>query len=221
MAGAFGSGAAFGAALTTAGIHQPGIIVAQMDLTNYRMVETFLTASGTSMLLVTVLQRLGYLSLKPRSFSSLGLFSPVDGNIIGGCLHGAGMALSGACPGTLFAQIGVGICSGVYTLGGGILGGILWAGVLRPIIGARKKPKDSAPDKLTVPEALAGVDSNEAIVTGHVIGFEEVGDYFWWVTRGGSKPKSYSAIFITTGVVAGTMAVSLVVPSVLVPQDRS
>ncbi|KAG4219917.1 hypothetical protein PC116_g31604 [Phytophthora cactorum] len=48
MSKPFISGAAFGAALTAAAIHQPDVIVEQMTFQNWHMVLTFLTVSGTS-----------------------------------------------------------------------------------------------------------------------------------------------------------------------------
>ena len=62
-----------------------------------------------------------------RPASSLGWFSTYDGNIIGGLLIGAGMTLSGACPGTVIPQVLTGITSGRYTALGGVTGGILFA----------------------------------------------------------------------------------------------
>ncbi|KAJ2898919.1 hypothetical protein MKZ38_003603 [Zalerion maritima] len=44
------------------------------------------------------------------------------------------MALSGACPGTVLAQVGVGIKSGFYALDGAVLAGVFWTSILRPIL---------------------------------------------------------------------------------------
>ncbi|KAI1766185.1 hypothetical protein GGR53DRAFT_221853 [Hypoxylon sp. FL1150] len=144
MLGQVISGAAFGAALAATAIHQPDIIVAQMSLRNWHMVTTFLTASATSTLLVNALQRLDVLHLNPRNYSTLGLFGPLDGNVIGGMLLGAGLTISGSCPGTVFVQVGGGIRSGLYTLGGAILGGFIWSGILRPALHGRAKRTNEA-----------------------------------------------------------------------------
>jgi uncharacterized membrane protein YedE/YeeE len=50
-----------------------------------------------------------------------------DGNVIGGALLGTGMALTGACPGTLLPQLAVGVPSGGYVLAGGMFGGVLYS----------------------------------------------------------------------------------------------
>ena len=42
------SGAAFGAALTASGVFQPTVILGQLQFTNFQMIQTFLTATGTS-----------------------------------------------------------------------------------------------------------------------------------------------------------------------------
>ncbi|OTA99578.1 hypothetical protein M426DRAFT_67584 [Hypoxylon sp. CI-4A] len=140
------SGAAFGAALTAAAIHQPDTIVEQMNYRNWHMVTTFLTASSTSTIIVNVFQQLGYLHLNPRNYSTLNVFGLLDGNIIGGWILGAGMAVSGSCPGTVFAQVGSGIPSGFYTLGGAMLGGMIWSGFLRPVLSSRRKQTEQAVD---------------------------------------------------------------------------
>ena len=108
-------------------------------------------------LIVTTANKLGAIKLPPRGSSSLGIFSRYDGNIIGGSLLGAGMMLSGACPGTVLAQVGVGISSGIYALMGATLGGVAWTGYLKPVL-SRSCPKPTAEEeakqKLTVHETL-------------------------------------------------------------------
>lgn len=42
------TGAAFGAALTASGVYQPSVIVSQLKLQNWHMIQTFLTAAATS-----------------------------------------------------------------------------------------------------------------------------------------------------------------------------
>ncbi|KAI0136057.1 hypothetical protein F4776DRAFT_663906 [Hypoxylon sp. NC0597] len=264
MIKSFVSGAAFGAALTAAAIHQPDAIVEQMNLRKWQMVTTFLTASGTSTLIVNVFQRMGYLHLNPRNYSTLNVFGSLDGNIIGGLLIGAGMTISGSCPGTVFAQVGGGIHSGLYTLSGAILGGIIWSGFLRPVFQNRTKPARQVEEarrySLTVDE-WAGASQTSMLVAVEVLftgviaaivylvapesgglvspvtgglliagaqllsivtrrallgtssSFEEVGDYFWWAIGRGVRPKSYSAIALTAGMVGGALIVSLVAPS--------
>ncbi|TRX90157.1 hypothetical protein FHL15_008885 [Xylaria flabelliformis] len=166
MLDSFLSGATFGAALAATGMYQPSVILSQMRLENWHMVQTFLTASGASTLIVTLCQKLGYLQVKPRNYSSLGLLGPLDGNIIGGCLLGIGMTLSGSCPGTVFAQVGAGVRSGFYTLGGCLLGGVIWSCFLRPVLASIKlksRVEPPKPEYLTIQGAL-GISQAVAVV---------------------------------------------------------
>lgn len=129
-----------------------------------------------SRFVVTLCQKLGYIHVSPRSYSSLGLFGPLDGNIIGGGLLGVGMTLTGSCPGTVFAQVGAGVRSGLYTLGGAVLGGIMWSCFLRSAITSLKSKGRAAPAKssnlsihgaLGISQAVAFVGV-EAIFAGAV-----------------------------------------------------
>ncbi|RYP63272.1 hypothetical protein DL770_009430 [Monosporascus sp. CRB-9-2] len=161
----FITGAAFGAALRASGVYEPAVILSQLNVTDWHMVETFLTASGTSVVVVALSQLLGHPSQKPRDYSSVGLFASYDGNILGGLLMGAGMALSGSCPGTIFVQLGAGIPSGFSTIAGCVLGGVVWSGMLASVLEARTrtKIKSNFQPKLSVYEHL-GVSRATATV---------------------------------------------------------
>lgn len=70
---------------------------------------------------------------------------------------GLGMALTGACPGTVLVQLASGVRSGWYVLLGGTLGGILWAGPVSAFFKSRrgKVPDPTTPDtKLTLQSRL-------------------------------------------------------------------
>lgn len=83
--------------------------------------------------------------LTRRAPANLGWLGSYDGNIIGGLLVGAGMTLTGACPGTVLVQVGTGVKSGRSALLGGILGGILYTGVGKKL--RRCAPGSSEPGK--------------------------------------------------------------------------
>ncbi|KAK2040275.1 YeeE/YedE family protein [Colletotrichum somersetense] len=158
------SGAAFGASLVAAGVYQPSVIIAQLKLEDWHMVQAFLAAAASSTFIVYVLDNVGYVRPKPRSPSRLGLFSQYDGNILGGALLGAGMALSGSCPGTVLAQIAVGTGSGIYVLAGAALAGIAWTGSLQGLITSNAGAAGPENPRLTVHERL-GV-SRAAVFVG-------------------------------------------------------
>ncbi|GAB1316686.1 hypothetical protein MFIFM68171_06896 [Madurella fahalii] len=154
------SGAAFGAALTASGVYEPATILSQFDFTNFHMLQTFLAAAAGSTLLVTATQTLSLTHLPPLPASPLGLFSAYDGNLIGGGLLGTGMALSGACPGTVLAQLGVGVRSGWSAFGGAVLAGWVWslASSRRPpeseTTQQQQQRRPQVAEKTTVYEAL-------------------------------------------------------------------
>lgn len=165
------TGAAFGAALVASGVYQPAVILDQLKWENCHMLQAFLTATAASAIITTTAQRIGYAKFSPRTYADRGWFAPYDGNVIGGLALGAGMALSGACPGTVLAQAALGIRSGYYALGGGLLGGTVWAAILRPRIDSWKKSvvaknadKPAAASPPTNFQGLFGVSNAVALV---------------------------------------------------------
>ena len=149
------TGAAFGAAMLASGFHHPSVVISQLRFDNWHMFQAFITATAASAAIYSVAERLGYVRITPRANSPLSLFAKYDGNIVGGALLGAGMALSGSCPGTLLAQIGAGVRSGLFTLQGALLGGLIWTGFLSKLVKARNETSQSPkPDSSTLNEHL-------------------------------------------------------------------
>lgn len=72
-------------------------------------------------------QRTGKAQCSPRQASSYGLFGPYDANILGGLLLGAGMTLTGSCPGTVLVQLATGVKSSLYVAVGTVVGGALFS----------------------------------------------------------------------------------------------
>ncbi|KKY36879.1 hypothetical protein UCDDA912_g03106 [Diaporthe ampelina] len=133
-----GAGVAFGAALVASGMYSPYLIASQFTLQRWNMVQTFLAATGCSALAVHVLHNLGFQVPPPRSYSSVGLLGfPLDGNLVGGAVLGAGMSLAASCPGMVFPQVAMGVPSARITLAGACVGGVFWSAVLRPWVAAR------------------------------------------------------------------------------------
>lgn len=91
-----------------------------------------------------LLRRLGYKVPPPRSWSSIGVMSAMDGNILGGLLLGAGMQISSSCPGMAFVQLAMGVPSAPAIIAGGAVGGMLWVSALRPWIEEGRKRRSSS-----------------------------------------------------------------------------
>ncbi|KAF4471506.1 hypothetical protein FALBO_1572 [Fusarium albosuccineum] len=157
------SGAVFGAATVAAGVYSPSVIINQFKFEDWHMLQTFLGATASSAVIYKIAERLGYVNVKPRSSSPVGLFGQYDGNIIGGFLLGTGMALSGSCPGTVLAQVGAGLQTGLYALGGALLGGIVWTGFLAKAAKAQKERAGVKPETVTLDEKL-GISSAATIL---------------------------------------------------------
>lgn len=76
---------------------------------------------------MVIAKKLSISPCQPRKPSNLNRFHKYDGNIIGGFILGSGMALTGACPGTVLVQIATGTSSGPLVFVGAVLGGMLWS----------------------------------------------------------------------------------------------
>ncbi|HZS65236.1 MAG TPA: YeeE/YedE thiosulfate transporter family protein [Xanthobacteraceae bacterium] len=113
-------GIVFGFALEKSRVFEPGIIVGQMQLSNFIMLKVFLTAVATGAVVLAALNGFGVVKLQPKA----ALYSA---DIIGGLLLGAGIALAGACPGTTLAQIGAGYRDAIFTLIGGLCGAVAYS----------------------------------------------------------------------------------------------
>ncbi len=113
------TGAVFGFALEKSRVFEPGAIVGQMQLRNFLMLKIFLAAVVTGLIALAVMNGLFgvKLSLKPLLWKA---------DIIGGLILGAGIALSGACPGTSLAQVGAGYRDALFVVAGGIAGALVY-----------------------------------------------------------------------------------------------
>ncbi|KAH8586592.1 hypothetical protein B0O99DRAFT_585679 [Bisporella sp. PMI_857] len=165
------SGSLFGSALLLSGVYSPSIISSQLLLSDFHMLKVFLTASASSAMLMVVAKQTNISSCSPRKPSNLNRLYRYDGNVIGGLLLGSGMALTGACPGTVLVQITMGVSSGFPVLGGGILGGILWSRFghcvkcTTPVAFAdTRKGCDCTDEKLTVYESAKMKESQAVLI---------------------------------------------------------
>ncbi len=108
-------GAVFGFALEKSRVFEPGVILGQMRLRNFIMLRIFLTAVATGLVVLVALQGFGVVKLSPKA-------TIYGADIVGGLLLGAGIALAGACPGTILAQLGAGYRDARRTMAGALAG---------------------------------------------------------------------------------------------------
>lgn len=139
-------GAVFGLALEKSRVFEPGVIVGQMQLRNFIMLKVFLTAVATGAVVLAALHGFGLVTLHPKATFYLA-------DIVGGLLLGAGIALAGACPGTVLAQVGVGYRDAAVTLLGGITGAVAFS-YAEPAV--RRLLMQGGPGKITFAD-LTGV----------------------------------------------------------------
>ncbi len=93
----------------------------------YLIISLAIVVAAVSML---VIKRLGVTSVEGKPIK----YEPKPyhtGVIIGGVLFGAGWAITGACPGPIYAQIGTGAWPALFTLAGALLGMFAYA-ALKP-----------------------------------------------------------------------------------------
>lgn len=140
-------GAIFGIALEKSRVFEPGIIVGQMRLTNFLMLKIFLTAVAVGAIVLAALTTFAGVKLVPKA-------TLYAADVLGGALLGIGIAMAGACPGTVFAQLGAGYRDAWFTLGGGLSGALAFSYLepsLKPYLFA------DGPGKLTF-DRLLGID---------------------------------------------------------------
>ena len=134
-------GIIFGFTLEKSRVIDPEVIIGQFQLKNFIMLKVFLTAIVTGLCVFSVLFFLGFDRLNWKVMS-------IGPDIIGGLLIGVGVALAGACPGTVFAQIGAGYKDSLATLAGAVLGALTYAAT-KPIVMAFL-PLQTPSEKVTI-----------------------------------------------------------------------
>lgn len=97
-----GMGIPFGIAFRYAKIQDPSIIRSQLELKNFTMMKTFLSAVSVGGLCLSGLYATSNIAISGRAFHPI--TTP-----LGGILLGSGMYLVGSCPGTIWAQVGAGV----------------------------------------------------------------------------------------------------------------
>lgn len=110
-------GVVFGFLLEKARVFEPAVILGQFHLRSFLMLRVFLAGVAAGLVVLAALTGFGWARLAPKATL------PVA-DLVGGLVLGAGIALAGACPGTVLAQIGAGYRDAWFTLAGGLFGAL-------------------------------------------------------------------------------------------------
>jgi uncharacterized membrane protein YedE/YeeE len=113
-------GILFGFLLVKSRVFDPSVIFNQFRLKDWTMMKVFLTAIATGLVIYSILFSAGFERL-------IWKVTILHTDIIGGLLLGVGVAMAGACPGTVFAQLGAGHRQAIFTFLGGIVGSLLYS----------------------------------------------------------------------------------------------
>jgi hypothetical protein len=134
-------GVAFGFLLEKSRVFEPGVILGQMQLRNFLMLRIFLASVASGLIVLALGTLTGIIpKLDPKAVL-------YGAQLLGGFITGVGIALAGACPGTVLAQVGVGYRDARVTLLGGLAGALTFA-YLEPVI--RPVLLTGSPGKLTL-----------------------------------------------------------------------
>lgn len=118
-----GMGMVFGFALEKGRVFEPSVIIGQFTLGDFQMLKMFLSAVAAASASMSVLS---VLPMTKDAFARTRKHwceSPkgIGATALGSSMLGVGMALAGACPGTVVAQLGAGVLpSAAYVLVGGL-----------------------------------------------------------------------------------------------------
>jgi uncharacterized membrane protein YedE/YeeE len=221
----------------------------QLLLHRFLMLKMFLSAAATSMLvfaLLPLVSRTAADRIVQRRDSSMTIkvaeLRGVPALLLGGGLLGVGMAVSGSCPGTVFAQIGAGSHAARFVLAGGLLAGFIYPLLeLSPSFSSILKQGRANFQSQTLTDLL-GVGKKEswrvslAAVVGIACIVGALEYFFPWrseldalpmVTSGPAGSATISALWFTLGLparvapwVAGVMVGSLQIPLLLLADKQ-
>jgi len=123
-------GILFGFALQKVGLTNYSTVINQFRLKDWTMMKFMCTAISTGSVI--------YLLFQPETVLMTETVPPVSiaGNLLGGAIFGAGMAVAGTCPGTLIAGIGQGNMDYLTAgLAGFITGGLFFGFLFKFFLG--------------------------------------------------------------------------------------
>ena len=141
-------GIGFGFVLERAGFGRAQKLVGQFYGSDMTVLKVMFTAIVTAMLGTVILSGVGLLDIDTVQFNFPTYLWPM---ILGGLVLGAGFVVSGYCPGTSVVATASGKLDGLATVGGVVVGGLIYA-ELEPAMGAF--PNSGKLGTFTIPEWL-------------------------------------------------------------------
>lgn len=123
-------GLVFGLAIHKSNVYRGTVLRDQFDFSNNVMLKVFLSATATSALILSIMHTIKWSSectdCTQHGYTRHPLGIP--GTAFGAFCLGAGMAVAGACPGTIWVQLGSGAWTkSLTTLSGGVVGSAAYA----------------------------------------------------------------------------------------------
>lgn len=203
-------GVGFGFVLERSGFGSSRKLVGQFYGRDMTVLKVMFTAIVTAMLGMVILSGAGLFDLGAAQFNYPTFLWPM---IFGGLLLGVGFMTSGWCPGTSLVGAASGKLDGLATIGGVIVGGMLYAEV-EPKLGAF--PNSGKLGTFTLPQLLhlpAPVVAAlvVAMAVGAFIGAEKIQRL---VTGEAAEPTTVRRkVFFALGALAAVALVTLALPS--------
>eukprot|EP00483_Globobulimina_turgida_P004175 UN04183 len=123
-------GIIFGLCLNKGRIFEPNVIIQQMTFRRFIMLKLFLSAAGTSAIMLSIcscLYKEHFLSKYRNNFGLLRV-------MFGGFILGIAITITGSCPGMVLVQCSAGVPYSYITLFG-LLFGVFLCVLIKPLIG--------------------------------------------------------------------------------------
>jgi len=139
------SGIIFGFLLQKGGVTDYGVIIGQLLLTDFTVVQVMLSAVLVGMIGVYTMKSTGLVRLHARKGS-------VGATVLGGLIFGAGFAILGYCPGTAAGAVGSGALDAAIGMAGIAVGAGIFAR-LYPALDQKILNRGVFPTE-TIPELL-------------------------------------------------------------------
>jgi uncharacterized membrane protein YedE/YeeE len=122
----------FGLAIYKSSVYKATVLRGQFNFDNFIMLKVFISATATSCVVSAILHRLGD-KLEASAAKACKVQSTthemigIPATLLGGFLLGIGMTLGGACPGTIWAQLGSGSYFSLITLASAVVTGFFYS----------------------------------------------------------------------------------------------